>query len=139
MIVVVIIGMLAAIAVPAFVKARKNSMASSIANGFRVFSQAFENHNIEYGAWAPDGVGNALDPVVGSFLEGTAWYRPAANSGTWEWDRDQHGVSAAVALTANPGEATDVFEKVEQLLDDDENLATGRFQFVGDRYIYVLE
>ena len=27
----------------------------------------------------------------------------------------------------------------EQLLDDDENLATGRFQFVGDRYIYVLE
>lgn len=138
MIVVVLVGLLAAIAVPAFVKARANSMASRLANDFRVFAYTFETHNIETGGWAPDGVGNAVAGDVEPFLQGTNWNQPAPNRGTWDWEKERHGVMAAVGLTANSGDAVEVFEKVDRLLDDDGDLMTGRFRFVSDRYIYIL-
>lgn len=138
MIVVVLIGLLAAIAVPAFSKARSNSMASRLANDFRVFANSFEVHNIASGEWAEDGDGNSVPADVEPYLRGTSWTLPAPNNGTWDWEKDRHGVTAAVALTADSADSVSVFEHVDQLLDDDGDLGTGRFQFVADRYIYIL-
>ncbi len=56
MIVVVIIGLLAALAIPAFQRVRCRSQNSTVANGFRVFSQAFETYATQNGAW-PANVG----------------------------------------------------------------------------------
>lgn len=64
MIVVVIIGLLTAMGIPALQKARQNAYASRIANNFRVFSGAFETHAMETGRWAADGIGNNLPADV---------------------------------------------------------------------------
>ena len=49
MIVVAIIGLLAAIAVPAFMKARNNARRSACVNNLRLIESAKDNYAIDYG------------------------------------------------------------------------------------------
>jgi type IV pilus assembly protein PilA len=49
MIVVVIIGLLATMAYPAFIKVKTHSLASRIANDFRAFSGLFETYTLDNG------------------------------------------------------------------------------------------
>ena len=51
MVVVVIIGLLAAIALPAFRIVRERSLASRLANDFRQSAAAFQTYTLEYGTW----------------------------------------------------------------------------------------
>lgn len=137
MIVVVIIGLLAAMGIPAFEKARLNSYASRIANNFRVFSGAFETHAMENGSWAPDGIGNTLPPTVEPYFEGSAWYEPPIPGGWYDWEYEREGFKASISL-AYERDFPEVFVKVDALLDDG-NLATGEFVKSNDRYFYILE
>jgi len=137
MIVVVIIGLLAAIGIPALEKARLNAYASRIANNFRVFSGAFETHALETGSWAPDGIGKALPPTVAPYFEGSTWYEPPIPGGWYDWEYDRAGFKASISL-AYERDYPEVFVKVDALLDDG-NLATGEFVKSNGRYFYVLE
>lgn len=137
MIVVVIIGLLAAMGLPAFKKARLNSYASRIANNFRVFSGAFETHAMENGGWAPDGQGNELPPTVQPYFEGSSWYEPPIPGGWYDWEYDRAGFKASISL-AYEKDFPEVFVKVDALLDDG-NLATGNFVKSNGRYFYILE
>ena len=51
MIVVSIIGLLAMLAMPSFLKSRRSAMATAIASEIRVFTHALEQHNLEYGGY----------------------------------------------------------------------------------------
>ena len=137
MIVVVIIGLLAAMALPAFQKARLNSNASRFANDFRVFAGAFETHVLESGQWAPDGMGNSLPATVLEYLEGSAWFQPVPGGGYWDWELNRFGHKASVGLSLDE-DRPDIMQKVDDILDDG-NLATGSFRKASDRYIYILE
>lgn len=137
MIVVVIIGLLAAMGVPALHKARLNAYASRIANNFRVFSGAFETHAMETGTWAPDGQGNSLPATVKPYFEGSAWYEPPIPGGYYDWEFDRVGITASISLRYEK-DLPEVFVRVDRLLDDG-NLATGDFLKISGRYFYVLE
>jgi prepilin-type N-terminal cleavage/methylation domain-containing protein len=139
MIVVVIIGLLAAMAVPAFQKVRTNSYAMRIANDFRIFAGGFEIHALEVGVWPSDGMGNSLPPSAQPYFENTSWYEPAPNGGYWDWEVGRLGVVAAVGLSQGDGNLDiAVFMRVDEILDDG-NLGTGQFIRAGSRYAYVLE
>lgn len=139
MIVVTIIGLLAAIAVPSFHKVRNRSLASRFANDFRIFAATFEVCALEQGSWPEDGQDNDLPEEVQPYFEGSSWYQSAANGGYWDWELDRWGYVASVALTEGHGGLSDeVYSRVDDILDDG-NLATGRFIQVSDRYLYVLE
>lgn len=137
MIVVVIIGILAAIAIPAFQKVRKNSMASRIANDFRVFQTAFETHATESGSWAPDGSGNNLPATVRPYLENSAWFREPPLGGYWDWEVNRLGYRAGIALAWGE-DMPDVMLRVDEILDDGD-FSSGRFVRANDRYLFVLE
>lgn len=137
MIVVVIIGLLAAMGIPALQKARSNAFASRIANNFRVFSGAFETHALENGTWAPDGIGNELPATVQPYLEGTSWYDPPIPGGWYDWEYDRAGIKAAISL-AYEKDFPEVFVRVDSLLDDG-NIVTGNFVKMNRRYFYILE
>jgi len=137
MIVVVIIGLLSALALPAINRARVQSNASRLANDFRVFATAFETHCLESGSWAPDGNGNNLPQTVFEHLEGTAWFQPPPGGGYWDWEFDRLGYTAAIGLALN-SDWPEVMLRVDQILDDGE-LASGNFVQVSNRYLYVLE
>src|SRR3954466_12490482 len=63
MIVVVIIGLLAALAIPAFQRVQRASQNARVINDFRVFSQAFEVYNSMNGVW-PNNAGAGAIPAL---------------------------------------------------------------------------
>ncbi len=139
MIVVIIIGLLAVMAIPAFQRARNHSYASRIANDFRVFAGAFEIHALEVGLWPSDGMGNALPESAEPYFRDTAWYQVPPNGGFWDWEANRLGFVASVGLSEGNGSLDpEVFEQVDEILDDG-NLSTGVFRKSGDRYLYILQ
>ncbi len=138
MVVVMIIGLLTVLAIPALNRARLNGYASTLANDFRVFSGAFETHALSSGQWAPDGWGNSLPPTVAPYLEGTAWYKEVPGTGGfWDWEYQRLGFTAAVGLVPDV-DMPELMLRVDQILDDG-NLVTGNLLKVSGRYFYVLE
>ncbi|MGZ0656303.1 type II secretion system protein [Coraliomargarita sp. W4R53] len=139
MIVVVIVGLLAAMSIPAFQRARNHSYAARLANDFRSFAGAFEIHALEVGVWPDDGNYNDLPESAQPYFEGTTWYLPPPNGGNWDWEVNRLGFVASVGLTEGDGNlAPAVYERLDDILDDG-NLSTGLFQQSGDRYLYILE
>jgi len=137
MIVVVIIGILATMGIPAFKKSKINAYASRIVNNMRVFSGAFETHATDHGTWAPDGQGNELPATVQPYLEATSWYEEPIPGGWYDWEYDRAGITASISL-AYEKDLPEVFLKVDRQLDDG-NLATGNFIKAEGRYFYILE
>ncbi len=120
MIVVVIIGLLAAMAIPAFQRVRERSIASRIANDFRQFEAAFQRYNLENGGWPPTNSPGVI-PVGMSGMLPESFTAPSPMGGNYSWS----GTSAIIRLTNT--QATDpVMQRVDAILDDG-NLATGDF------------
>jgi type II secretory pathway pseudopilin PulG len=139
MIVVVIIGLLAAMAIPAYQRVRTTVNANLIANDFRIFSDTFVRYAMETGEWPEDGNSNVLPASVLPYFEGSTWSETAPNGGFWDWELNRHSVIASVGLTEGGGGMDEaVFEKVDEILDDG-NLASGDFLKSSGYYIYILQ
>lgn len=127
MIVVAIIGILAALAVPAFRKIQQNSRASAIANDFRVFSEAFLNYNLENGNWPnSDWAEGSYPNNMQSYLS-AHWLEPSVAGGYYVFHIDEGAGVPAMVLLSNNGMAEDLMKRVDNILDDG-NLNTGRVQ-----------
>lgn len=141
MIVVVIVGLLAALAVPAFLRVRHASQNSRTTNDFRIFSQAFEIYNTQYGVW-PSNVGPGVVPTLPVPMAGDfraeVWQSPTAIGGRWNWDNGNFGVTASVSIsnfTCDDAQLAEIDAKL-----DDGNLSTGNFQKVSaNRVMYILQ
>lgn len=141
MIVVVIIGLLAAMAIPAFQKSRVSSQASRIANDFRVLAGAFETAALENGVFPADGNGNELPVEAAPYIKSDNWTNAPAEGGYWDWEgAGRHGVSASINLVdSDQVLESGVMERVDRLLDDG-NFGSGLFRRIGsNEYIYILE
>ena len=120
MVVVVIIGLLAAIAIPAFQRSRERSQAARLVNDFRQFDSAFQRYLIENGA-PPPSAGLGVVPVGMAGYLPQNFSLPSPFGGGYIWS----GPSCNIVLSGSA--ATDT---VMQLVDaslDDGNLATGDF------------
>ena len=135
MIVVAIIGLLAAIAIPAFLSYQARSQATSLANNYRVYSAAFEMYATEYGSW-PEDVNEGLTPPE---MKGRLprFRDPSIVGGKWDWEKEIMGVTAGISLVDSNGTEA-VFKRVDAILDDGD-LTTGRFFGNNDRYTYAIE
>ncbi len=141
MIVVVIIGLLAALAIPAFQRVQRASANARAVNDFRIFAQAFEIYNTQNGRWPPN-AGNGVVPagMSGDFKEDT-WKAPATVlGGRWNWDFNRPGFVAGVSIsgyTVSDAQLAEIDAKL-----DDGDLTTGNFQKTSagpDRATYILE
>lgn len=130
MVVVVIIGLLAALAIPAFQRNRRSSQNARMTNDFRVFAQAFEIYNTQNGSW-PDGAGPGVIPTlpvsISDTLRTSNWQSPTAVGGLWQW-QNALASSGDAGICINGFTCTD-----EQLTEldtklDDGNLTSGRFR-----------
>lgn len=121
MVVVVIIGLLAALAIPAMQRVRERSRASRYANDFRQFEASFQRFALETGGFPTTAA------LGGAIPTGMTGYLPAAYSvvapmgGSFGWS----GPSDYIIVRG--GKETDsVMQKVDELLDDGD-LTTGEF------------
>jgi prepilin-type N-terminal cleavage/methylation domain-containing protein len=140
MIVVAIVALLAAIAVPAFVGARQRSQNAKFINALRVASDAITLYAIENGGRYPADVNRGVVPAgMASYLDQSFdWTALTPIGGRWDWDFNRPGAKAAVSVVGSPATATQMRE-IDAMWDDGD-LNTGRFREMDDdRYADVVE
>ncbi len=137
MVVVVIIGLLAVLAIPAFDRARANSQNAKLANDFRVFAGAAETYILDEGEYPEDATSGAVPAGLGEYISTGKWTDESPIGGVWDFEKDSFGVTSAFGVhrfTA-PDEQLLEFDRKH----DDGSLSTGRFRKIaGDRYYQVL-
>ena len=137
MIVVVIIGLLAAMALPAFKRARESSQNTRFANDVRVFASAIETFTTEKGVYPEDSGSGAFPTGMGDYIRTEQWNYGPSIGGVWDVERDSYGVRSAVG-------SHQFIASIEQLTVfdnkyDDGDLTNGNYrQLAGDRYYYII-
>lgn len=129
MIVVVIIGLLAALAIPAFQRVQRASQNARAINDFRVFSEAFEIYNSQNGAW-PANVGPGVVPnspvSMNNDFKVASWQATTVLGGRWNWDNSlASGGNAGISIsgyTCTDAQLQEIDAKI-----DDGDLTTGNF------------
>lgn len=146
--VLAIMGIVTAIALPAFERMQRNSRLSALGNDLRVLADAFQHFNAATGGWPPLSTEVGVVPTgMQDYLRDTNWTRLTAFGGGYVWERDvtHNGrkVRAAIALQstdASPVRMTDEeFARFDEQFDDG-NPATGFIQagYLG-LPLYVIE
>lgn len=137
MIVVAIIGVLAAMAIPSFMKAREESQAKRFVNDMRIACDAFMQYSINTGGYPPDRTPAVIPPGMADYLTGMSWTRRTTIGGTWDWDYLQFGCTAGVSVY-RPERTDSQMAAIDAMLDDG-NLATGAFRKRTSGFIYMIE
>lgn len=104
MIVVVIIGMLAAIAIPAFSRIRDSSRVNKTLNDIRIIEYGFQTYSLEAGAWPEDTDPGVFPPEMTGIIQPMVFENPTPLGGLWDWDNhlDDHGI-AGITLAGGNG------------------------------------
>jgi type II secretory pathway pseudopilin PulG len=136
MIVVVFIGLLALIAIPAFQRIHRASLATRIVNDIRIFAQSFEAYSMQNGSWPASSTGGAIPAGMTGDFHGDAWQRTTPIGGNWEWE---NAGTFTAAMAINGFTPDDALLTVIDTKIDDGDLTVGRFQKVGTRAYYVLQ
>lgn len=146
MVTVVIISFLVAGALPAFVKMKRRSAATAIANDLRMFTAAYEAYAAENGTWPAETDAGTLPPEMASRIHSDSWLRLTPIGGQYNWDNNQmHSGTryrAAIAISSSGvGTVTqdaDMFLAIDQAVDDG-NLSTGTFRIGADSEpVYIV-
>jgi type IV pilus assembly protein PilA len=139
MIVVAIIALLAAIAVPAFMRARQRAQNAKFINALRIASSAIEQYAAEHQSYPPDANRGVVPPGFEGYLGQTFdWTGRTPIGGNWDWDFNIFGVKAAVSVVAPTADGAQLLEIDSKF--DDGDLSSGRFQALQpDRYSDIVE
>lgn len=139
MIVVAIIALLAAIAVPGFLRARQRTKSAKFLNALRVATSALETYGAENHRYPADVNRGVVPPGLAPYLDPTLdWRANTPIGGQWDWDFGVFGVTAALSVVTPNISIAELLE-IDASYDDG-NLATGRFrQIAADRYADVIE
>lgn len=146
--VVLIIGVLAALAAPAIKKARLEARSAAVVNDLRGFSRALQTYTQKHGDWP---AGNREPGVFPAGMEGelrtTNWGRPTPIGGLYTWSPNtvHRGERYRAAIVLSSVAANPVSADRIQLTDldrriDDGSLDTGNLRLGFRNYpVYVLE
>ena len=143
MIVVAIIGVLATLAVPAFLKARNRAQVTAVANDLRVFAEAFHMYALEYGTYPGEMEGPAFMPPdqgINQYFDLDDFTNAAAlDSGGYDWDGP--GAHAWYGISIRPNQMKlEKIQALDEMMDDgDLNTGSMRWMYGGGRYAYILE
>jgi len=147
MIVVVIIGMLAAAALPTYRHITMRSKTTALENDLRQFSTALITYNLQNAKWPADGDPQVIPPEVAGALP-TKFNQPTPIGGVYKWNFDvpADGIACRAAIivqTVSGVQAVSDDEALFLMLDkqmDDGVLETGMLQ-VGstNSLVYIIE
>jgi len=136
MIVVIIIGLLASMAISSFIYSRRQTIALRVANDLRIFGDAFNTYVMEEGVWPADGQPGETPDGMGEYLP-EGWSEGTSAGGMFDWDQDVFDIVAAVSVDS-PTVENEVLERIDEILDDG-NLSSGRVRARSGGIMLVLE
>ncbi len=137
MVVVAVIGLLSALAMPAFLKSRRSVQNTRFINDLRVAADAFEQRAIATGVFPPSAAPGVVPAGMDDYLSNVAWDSPTPLDGQWVWDNatigNDEGVSI-ISLNLDDARAAEIDAEI-----DDGNLSTGLFRkrATSDGFIFL--
>ncbi len=138
MIVVMIIGLLAAIAIPGVTRARQRAQNTRFIADLNVSVRAFEQYAIETGIYPPETAPAVIPDGMNDYLSKMNWVGPNSVGGSWDWDFEQHGFRAGVSSFVGANLADARMVEIDKMIDDGE-LASGSFRRHDQGYISIIE
>lgn len=147
-VVLLIISVVAALAVPAYKRVNLEARTSATLNDLRVFASAFQSYAHDRGDWpAATGVPAQVPPGMENYLGSTGWSRPTPIGGSYTWcvnSLQQGERYRAVIVISSVGENRVTTDR-QQLTDidhkiDDGELDTGTFRLgFRNQPVFVIE
>lgn len=142
-----IIGVLAAISMPAFKRLVMSTRAAAVVNDLRVFSAAFQNHAQQSGNYPPNAGIGVMPPTMAGSLNQAGWMRVTPVNGRYKWNYNttHAGTRYRASIGIRTQGANRVSNDLPQLLAidrriDDGNLTTGAFFIgAGNEPVFIIE
>lgn len=137
MIVVVIIGLLAAMALPAFQRIKQSAVNKRYVNDARQVRDGAERYAMEHGNFPPNGIAGLHPSLQGYIPDAIFNSTTSPIGGVWDWDYQQDGFTASISVyqfTASDAQLRDIDRTI-----DDGNLSTGLFRKIGSKAIYIIQ
>lgn len=137
MVVVVIIGLLAAIALPAFQRVKQSAVSKRYLNDARQVRDGAERYALENGSFPPNGIGGLHASLRGYIPESIFNATTTPLGGVWDWDFQQDGFTASISVyqfTVSDAQLRDIDRTI-----DDGDLTTGLFRKMGSKAIFIIQ
>ncbi len=137
MLAVVIVGILAGIAIPAFQQVRRQANISKFVSDLRSMSGQFEGYHFANARWPANSPAGQLPPEVDGYVSQGTFGQTNAVGGAWRWYN-----SGVVGLAVEYG-ATDreivLYQAIAERIDNGD-LFSGRFRLEGgpQNLVWVL-
>jgi prepilin-type N-terminal cleavage/methylation domain-containing protein len=137
MVVVAIVGVLLAIAIPAFTKSRMSAQNGCYIADARTAKNAFMQHCLEQGKYPPDVTPGIVPAGMAPYLGRFPWTGVNSIGGRWDWDYQQFGCVAGVSVY-QPTVSQQQMQQIDKIIDDGD-LATGGFRERRAVFISIIE
>lgn len=131
MVVVILIGVLLAMAIPGFTAVRERSRVSAFLNDFRAVKEAINRYNLEEGTYPTGPTGEFAE-----YIHPDIFTNNTVIGGNWEVDDTAYTFAIGVDQYQVDD---DVIQQIDAAVDDG-NLATGNMILAGaQRFLFVIE
>ena len=137
MVVVVIIGLLAAMALPAFQRVKRSAVSKRYINDARQVRDGAERYALENGNFPPNGIGGLHASLQGYIPDSIFHATTTPLGGVWDWDYQQDGFTASISVylfTASDVQLRDIDRTI-----DDGDLTTGLFRKIGSKAVFIIQ
>lgn len=140
LVVVVILGILAAIVVPQYASARSEVEQGAFINDIRIFSDAAQMYHHQTGQFLADAPSGSVPQDFGPYIEVHKWLNGTPIGGAWDVENNNLGYRSLLGVDftnmANPG---DTYMTRIDLKYDNGDLTTSSFQkLANDRYYKIV-
>lgn len=140
LIVVILLGILAAIVIPQFTDSAAEAEQATFAQSVKILAKACEHYHFRYGAYPADGSSGQIPAGLDAYILKSRFEGGTPIGGVWDTEFNDSGVTAAVGVHFLGEKPKDdaYMSKVDALMDDG-NLGTGAFRkLAADRFYYIL-
>ncbi|MCR9215666.1 MAG: prepilin-type N-terminal cleavage/methylation domain-containing protein [bacterium] len=141
LIVVVILGILAAIVVPQFTSASESARQASFITNVKSFANATELYRVHYGTYPEDASTGSLPAGLDRWVREDDWTAITPIGGSWDSERNDTGGYACALGVHFDGRGTTQDDAFMQQIDekfDDGDLEDGGFRRIADGRYYLI-
>lgn len=146
MVVVVIIGLLAAMSLPAYRRITMRSKTAAVVSDLRAFSTAFITYSLQNGKWPADGLPQEIpSEMTGALPTAFAGKSPIGGVYKWNYDVSADGVTAKASIIIESvgseaiSDDADLRDMIDREMDDgDGSSGNVRLGSTGS-LVYIIE
>lgn len=139
LIVVVILGILAAIVIPSFASASEDTRKAAFAQDLRAFENGILRYEADHHSFPPDGGSGTVPAGLEDYVNVPKWQGGSPIGGVWD-NEFEDVVTVGMGVHFNGTGQTresDYMAEIDLMIDDGE-VTTGSFRQFGQRYYRVI-